>query len=131
VASLKYRAPGRHRFFLFDLAEQVVQQRGRAETVASVVEPVVAERFLDGDEKRERLFRRANAARGFHRDGDAGIEVVVADRLNHHLVVAERRIGGGLARARLDEIAGADDTHGEKGGGADVVVGLKLPLSRG
>ena len=44
------------------MAEEVVEERTRAEAVALVGEPGVAERLLDRDEKLERLLRRADAA---------------------------------------------------------------------
>ena len=91
-----------------------------------MIEPRVTQRFLDCDEKRQRLFRRADAPGGLHRDRNPSIEIIVADRLDHHLVVAERRIERGLARARLDEIALADHAHREKRRRPDVVVGFEF-----
>src|SRR5881628_1991650 len=66
-------------FFFFELAEQIVEERAGAETVALVGEPRVAERLLHRDEKLQRLLRGADAAGGLHADGDAGIEVEIAD----------------------------------------------------
>ena len=82
------------------MAEEVVEQGGCAEAVAAVVEPGVAEGFLDGDEELQRLFRGADAAGGFHGDFDAGGEEVVADGIEHDLVVAERGIGRRSCRWR-------------------------------
>src|SRR5207237_1301594 len=77
--------------FLVYRPHQIVEQRAGAEAVARIVEPRVAERFLDGDEKMERQLRRADSAGRLHSDRLACGEVVIAYRLEHHLVVGERR----------------------------------------
>src|SRR5258705_57533 len=100
--------------FFFDLSQQVVQERAGAEAIARRVEPCVAQGFLDGDEVMERLLRGLDAACGLHSDGDARREVEIANGLDHHLCVRQSRASGGFARARLDEVSGANHLHGQK-----------------
>ena len=81
---------------------------------------------LDGDEELEGLFGGLDATGGLHGDLDAGGEVVVADGVEHDLVVAEGGVRRRLAGGGFDEVAFAQDLHGDEGGGADVVVGFEF-----
>src|SRR4051812_43129469 len=61
--------------FLLDLAKEVVEQRGGAETVSGVVQPLVAQRFLHRNEELQGLLGSADATGGLHCDRNAGIQV--------------------------------------------------------
>ena len=61
---------------------------------------------------------------GFMPDAAAGLEVVVADGLEHHEDDGRRRRGLDLAGRGLDEVRAGG--HGEVRGASDVVVGLEL-----
>src|ERR1700686_2548738 len=53
-------------FFLFDLAEKIVEQRARPEAIARRIEPRVAEGLFDGDEVVKRLLRRSDPTPRLH-----------------------------------------------------------------
>src|SRR5688572_22454532 len=80
--------------FLFDLPQQVVQERAGAEAIARRVEPRVAQCFLDGDEIVERLLGVPDAAGGLHPDRDARRKIEITNCFYHHLSVGERGATG-------------------------------------
>src|SRR2546423_6796736 len=100
--------------FLFDLPQQVVEQRAGAEPIARRVEPGVAEGFLDGHEIVESLLRRADSSRRFHPDRDPRRQIEIANGFDHHLGVGERGTARRLAGAGLDEITSANRLHREE-----------------
>src|SRR2546423_2351394 len=112
--------------FFLDLPEQVVEQRARAETIASGIQPRVAQCFLDCDQVVQRLLGGSDAACGLHSDCDAGRQIKITDRFDHHLSVSEAGASRSLAGARLDEVPGTDHLHRQKRSGSHVIVSIEL-----
>src|SRR5207237_7093441 len=71
--------------FLFDLSQQVIEQRAGAAAIARRVEPRVAEGFFDGYEIMKSLLGGAASARRLHPDCAHRRQIALANGLDHHL----------------------------------------------
>jgi hypothetical protein len=109
---------------LLQLHQDVVGQAAGAEAEPVVAEPFGAELLLHHHQVVQGLLAGADAAGGLHGDHLPGLQVVVADGVQHH----QGHLHGGrrvdLARAGLDEVGPGGD--GDVAGQTHLVVGAEL-----
>src|SRR5689334_19165226 len=91
----------RSRLFFLDLSQQIVEQRAGTEAIPRRVEPRVAEGFLHCYEIVERLLRVSDSTGRLHSDRNSRRQIEVANGLDHHLGVGERRTARCFAGTRL------------------------------
>src|SRR6202011_463579 len=76
--------------FFLDLHQHIVEQGRSTEPESLRRHPVGAQRFIEDDQVRDRLLRRADAAGWLEADGAPGLAHEVADRLHHHEAHGQR-----------------------------------------
>src|SRR5713101_2667824 len=80
-----------------DLHQHVVEQGGRTEPKPLGRHPLRSERLVQDDQVRDRLLRRANAARRLEAHRPTGLADEIADCLHHHQAHGQCRRGLQLA----------------------------------